>query len=58
MNWKSLEFGKLWGEKKKRLEPGKLGKKKKRERENLHIYTHSRIERYIQADTVGRRPGA
>ena len=33
-------------------------KKKKRERENLHIYTHSRIERYIQADTVGRRPGA
>ena len=55
MNWKSLESGKLW-KKKKRLEPGKLGKKK-RERENLHTYTHSRIERYIQADTVGRRPG-
>ena len=54
MNWKSLEFGKLW-EKKKRLEPGKLGKKK---RENLHTYTHIHIERYIQVDTVGRRPGA
>jgi len=28
VNWKGLESGKLWG-KKKRLEPGKLGKKKK-----------------------------
>ena len=54
-----LEESGVWQtlEKKKRLEPGKLGKKK-RERENLHVYTHSRIERYIQADTVGRRPGA
>ena len=39
--------------KKKRLEPGKLGKKKK----NLHTYTHIRIERYIQVGTMGRRPG-
>ena len=53
-----LEESGVWQtlEKKKRLEPGKLGKK--RERENLHTYTHSRIERYIQVDTVGRRPGA
>ena len=27
VNWKDLESGKLW--KKKRLEPGKLGRKKK-----------------------------
>ena len=52
MNWKSLEFGKLW-KKKKRLEPGKLGKKKK----NLHTYTHIRIEWYIQVGMIGRRPG-
>jgi hypothetical protein len=39
--------------KKKRLEPGKLGKKKK----NLHTYTHIRIDRYIQVGTMGRRPG-
>ena len=37
--------------KKKRLEPGKLGKKK-----NLHIYTHIHIGRYIQVGTMGRRP--
>ena len=55
-----LEKSGVWQtreKKKKGPEPGKLGKKK-RERENLHVYTHSRIERYIQADTVGRRPGA
>ena len=51
VNWKELESGKLW-EKKKRLEPGKLGKKK-----TLHIYTHIRIEWYIQVGTMGRRPG-
>ena len=52
-----LEESGVWQtlEKKKRLEPGKLGKKK---RENLHTYTHIHIERYIQVDTVGRRPGA
>ena len=44
--WQTLE------EKKKRLEPGKLKKKK-----NLHTYTHIRIERYIQVGAMGRRPG-
>ncbi len=52
VKWKDLESGKLWG-KKKRLEPGKLGKKKKK---HLHIYTHIHIGRYIQVDTMGRRP--
>ena len=37
--------------KKKRLEPGKLGKKKK----HLHIYTHIHIGRYIQIDTMGEK---
>ena len=51
-----LEESGVWQtlEKKKRLEPGKLGKKKKK---NLHTYTHIRIERYIQVGTMGRRPG-
>ena len=50
-----LEESGVWQtlEKKKRLEPGKLGEKKK----NLHTYTHIRIERYIQVGTMGRRPG-
>ena len=50
-NWKGLESGKLWKKRKKRLEPGKLEKKK-----HLHIYTHIHIGRYIQVDTMGRRP--
>ena len=49
--WQTLEKKKDWS-------LASSEKKKKRERENLHTYTHSRIERYIQADTVGRRPGA
>ena len=48
--WQTLEKKKDWSL--------ASSEKKKRERENLHVYTHSRIERYIQADTVGRRPGA
>ncbi len=48
----SMGSGKLGEKKKKRPEPGKLKKKK-----NLHIYTHIRIERYIQVGTMGRRPG-
>ena len=49
-----LEESGVWQtrKKKKRPEPGKLGKKK-----NLHTYTHIRIERYIQVGTMGRRPG-
>ena len=40
MNWKDLESGKLWKKKgKKILEPGKLEKKKKRERELTHLYS-------------------
>ena len=39
VNWKELESGKPWGEK-KRLEPGKLGKKKTL----THIYSHSHRE--------------
>ena len=39
VNWKELESGKLRG-KKKRLEPGKLGKKKTL----THIYSHSHRE--------------
>ena len=31
--------------------------KKKREKRNLHTYTHIRIEWYIQVGTMGRRPG-
>jgi hypothetical protein len=27
------------------------------EKKNLHTYTHIRIEWYIQAGTMGRRPG-
>ena len=58
-----LEESGVWQTLEKKIKKKKTGawqarKKKKRERENLHIYTHSRIERYIQADTVGRRPGA
>ena len=37
VNWKGLESGKLWG--KKRLEPGKLEKKKL-----THLYSHSHRE--------------
>ena len=51
VKWKDLESGKLWGKKKRGLEPGKLGKKK-----HLHIYTHIHIGRYIQVITLGRRP--
>ena len=47
--WQTLEKKKDWS---------LASSEKKKERENLHTYTHSRIERYIQADTVGRRPGA
>ncbi len=49
-----LEESGVWQtlEKKKRLEPGKLKKKK-----NLHTYTHIRIERYIQVGAMGRRSG-
>ena len=28
-----------------------------KKKENLHTYTHIRIERYIQVGTMGRRPG-
>ena len=38
-NWKGLESGKLWKKRKKRLEPGKLEKKK-----SIHIYSHSHME--------------
>ena len=48
--WQTLET-------KKRLEPGKLEGEKKKKRENLHTYTHIRIDRYIQVGTMGRRPG-
>ena len=54
---RELEKSGVWQsrEKKKRgPEPGKLGKKKKK---NLHIYTHIRIKRYIQVGTMGRKPG-
>ena len=51
VKWKDLESGKLWGKKKIRLEPGKLGEKKK----HLHIYTHIHIGRYIQIDTMGEK---
>ena len=49
-----LEESGVWQtlEKKKRLEPGKLGGEKK----NLHIYTHILIGRYTQVGTMGRRP--
>jgi hypothetical protein len=41
VNWKGLESGKLWKKKeKKRLEPGKLGGKKKL----THLYSHSHRE--------------
>ena len=57
-----LEKSGVWqtrkGKKKKKEregpEPGKLGKKKKK---NLLIYTHIRIKRYIQVGTMGRKPG-
>ena len=50
-----LEKSGVWQtlEKKKRLEPGKLTKKKKR----TYTHTHIRIERYIQVGVMGRRPG-
>jgi len=51
VNWKELESGKLWGKKKRGLEPGKLEKKKT----HLHIYTHIHIGRYIQVSTMGRK---
>ena len=46
--WKTLKKKKDWS----------LASSEKKKRENLHTYTHIRIERYIQVDTVGRRPGA
>ena len=54
-----LEESGVWQtlEKKKRDWSLASSEKKKRERENLHTYTHSRIERYIQVGTMGRRPG-
>ena len=51
VNWKDLESGKLWEEKKKDWSLASSGKKK-----HLHIYTHIRIGRYIQVGTMGRRP--
>ncbi len=50
VNWKGLESGKLWGEKKK------TGAWQARKKKILHMYTHIRIGRYIQVGTMGRRP--
>ena len=46
MNWKGLESGKLWGEKKKNWSLANSGKKKrkdkkKREKKKEYIHTHS-----------------
>ena len=45
--WQTLE------ERKKKTGAWQAQKKK----ENLHTYTHIRIERYIQVGAMGRRPG-
>ena len=45
------------GKKKKKTGAWQASKKKEKEKENLHTYTHIRIDWYIQVGTMGRRPG-
>ena len=52
-----LEVSGVWQTLGKKKNDWSLASFKKKKKENLHTYTHIRIERYIQVGTMGRRPG-